>query len=68
MRIRVVAAVLFHAKGRAGGRTEGQTNMSMLRVTFRNSANAPKKTLYLWLNLKIKILPRSKHSPSNSHS
>jgi len=38
MKIRPVGAELFHA----GRRTEGQTDMTKLTVTFRNFANAPK--------------------------
>jgi len=39
MKIRPVAAELFHAEGR----TDGRTDMK-LRVAFRNFANVPKKT------------------------
>jgi len=38
MKIRPVGAVLFHA----GRRTNVQTDMTKLIVTFRNFANAPK--------------------------
>ena len=64
MRIRPVTAELFHADGR----TDGQTNMKMLRVDLRNFANAPKQALYLCLKLKNQIVPRSKHSPPESHT
>jgi hypothetical protein len=38
MTIRPVGAELFHADGR----TNGQTDLTKLTVSFRNSANAPK--------------------------
>jgi hypothetical protein len=38
MKIRPVGAELFHADGR----TDVQKNMTKLRVTYRNFANAPK--------------------------
>ena len=34
---------LLHAGGRMNGRTEGQTDMTKLTVSFRNYSNAPKK-------------------------
>jgi len=39
MKIRPVGAEFFHA----GGRTDGQTDMTKLTDAFRNSANAPKR-------------------------
>jgi len=39
MKIRSLGAELFHA----GGRTEGQTDVTKLIVAFRNFANAPDK-------------------------
>jgi hypothetical protein len=42
MKIRPVGAELFHADRQTDGRTEGQTDMTKLTVTFRNFANAPK--------------------------
>jgi hypothetical protein len=42
MKIRKVGAELFHAGGRADGRTDRQTHMTKLTVVFRNFANAPK--------------------------
>jgi hypothetical protein len=45
MKIRPVGADLFHADGR----TDRQTDMTKLRVAFRNFANAPKnKQLYIY--------------------
>jgi hypothetical protein len=41
MKIRPVGAELFHA----GGRTDGQTDVTKLTVAFRNFANAPKNDL-----------------------
>ena len=38
-----MGAELFYADGRTGGRTEGQTDVTNLIVTYRNFANAPKK-------------------------
>jgi hypothetical protein len=35
-----VGAELFHA----GGRTDGQTEMTKVKAAFRNFANAPKNT------------------------
>jgi len=46
MKIPPVRAELFHAGGRAdgrtGGRADGQTDIAKLKVAFRNLANAPK--------------------------
>ena len=36
MKIRPVAAELFHADRKKAGETEGQTDMTKLMVTFRN--------------------------------
>jgi hypothetical protein len=43
MKIRPVVAELLHADRRAGGRADGQTDMTKVIVAFRNSANASKK-------------------------
>ena len=45
MKIRRVGAE-FHAGGRMDGRTGRQTDMTKLRVAFRNFANAPKNGLF----------------------
>jgi hypothetical protein len=41
MKIRLVGAELFHADGRTGGRTEGQTVMRKLTVAFWGLTKAP---------------------------
>jgi hypothetical protein len=46
MKIRALRAELFHAGGRAGGRTKGQTEMTKLIVAFRNFANVPNHSTY----------------------
>jgi len=43
MKIRLLGAELFHTDMRMEGRTEGQTDMPKLIVTFRSFANAPQK-------------------------
>jgi hypothetical protein len=53
MKIRSVGSELFHAKGRKEGQTDRQTNMTQLRVTFRNSAYAPKTNIYIKQNTQI---------------
>jgi hypothetical protein len=40
MKIRLVAAEVFHVDGRTDGRTDEQTGITILTVVFRNSANA----------------------------
>jgi len=48
MKIRQMVAQLFHAGG-----SKGRDMTQQLIVAFRNSVNAPNKTLYLeWLNRK----------------
>ena len=47
MKIRPMGAELFHADRR----TDGQTDMTQLIVTFRNFANAPKIILLLLYNV-----------------
>jgi hypothetical protein len=42
MKIRPMVAELFHADRRTEGRTDGQKDMTMLIVAFRNFTNAPK--------------------------
>jgi hypothetical protein len=39
-------------------RTGGQTNMAKLIVAFRNSANVPKITIQIKLNVRIEIIFR----------
>ena len=43
MNIRPVVAELFRADGRAGVRSDGQTNMTKLIVTFRSFVSEPNK-------------------------
>jgi len=43
MKIRPVGAE-FHADRQTDGRTDRQTDMTKLTVTFRNFANAPKNS------------------------
>ena len=45
MEIRPLATEFFHADERTDGRTDRQTEMTKLIVTFSNSANAPKNSL-----------------------
>jgi hypothetical protein len=68
VKICTVGADLFHACGR----TEGQTDMMKLIVSFRSFANAPdnlhiylfKERIQLALLLKDQSVPSSKHTPS----
>jgi hypothetical protein len=57
IKIRPVGAELFRANGRErrmDGRTDGQTDMSKLTVSFRNLANAPKMYFsFLFLNVNL---------------
>jgi len=53
MKISPVGAELFHAYGRAGGRTD----MTKLVVAFRNFANAPKKGMCVWVSVAIVLEP-----------
>ena len=46
IKIRLEGAELFHADGRADGQTETETDMTKLKVAFRNSANAPKSATF----------------------
>ena len=41
MKIRIVGSELFHAEGRTDERTDRQTDMTKLKVVFRNFAKAP---------------------------
>ena len=43
MRVCPMGAELFHMGGRAGGRTDRQTDIMKLIVAFRNFAKAPTK-------------------------
>ena len=42
-----MGAKLFHVDRRTDGRIDGQTDMTKLRVAFRNFAKAPKSSLFV---------------------
>jgi hypothetical protein len=51
IKIRQVGAELFHTDWQAGGRTDGQTDMTKLIVPFHNFSNAPKNIRTLQINI-----------------
>jgi hypothetical protein len=63
MKIRPVGAELYHADGGAGGRTDGQTDMTNLIVAFRKFANAPKYTWDKgrWICVVLQKIPTIKN-------
>jgi len=64
MNIRPVVAELFRADGRAGVRSDGQTNMTKLIVTFRSFVSEPNKYKEWAAAYSGVFSPRSVHSPA----
>jgi len=56
MKIRLLGAGLFHTGMRMEGRTDGQTDIPKLIVTFRSFANAPKKCRSIYYIIYVTYL------------